>query len=168
MTQQTGPEPTNAQRAQWAKNALAVFTAETYSGDHPETMHPDDLETAIGDLICDLLHFARYQPRMDAGAIHAHARGMFEQELAEDEDCDCADRSWYGPHHDTQCPVRIRADSRQTEGSDSAKPVPDWLDALLDIKSMAGKSGDHEADPFALLDLIADRVRAAINKATKP
>lgn len=136
MTQQTCPEPTNAQRAQWAKNALAVFTSETYSGDHPDTMHPGDLETAIGDLICDLLHFARYQPRMDAGAIHAHALGMFEQELA--------------------------------EGSNSAKPVPDWLDALLDIKRMAGKSGDHEADPFALLDLIADRVRAAINKATKP
>jgi hypothetical protein len=161
-------EPTNAQRAEWAKAALAVFTAETYSGDHPETMHPEDFESAIGDLICDLLHLAA-RKGMDSAAIHQHARGMFEQELAEDEGCDCADRSWYGPYHDTQCPAGIKADATrsQTEGSNSAKPAPDWLDALLNVKRLAGKSGDHEADPFALLDLIADEVRAAIAQATE-
>lgn len=100
-------EPTNLQRAQWAKNALAVFTAETYSGDQPESMHPDDLRTAIGDLISDLLHFANYHPRMDAAAIHSHAIGTFEAELAEDELCDCSERSWYGPYHDAQCPVSV-------------------------------------------------------------
>ena len=36
------------------------------------------------------------------------------------------------------------------------------LDALLDIKRLSGKSGDHGADPFALLDLIADAAQAAI------
>jgi hypothetical protein len=45
--------------------------------------------------------------------------------------------------------------------------APQSLDALLDIKRLAEKCGDHEADPFALLDLIADKARAAINKATK-
>jgi hypothetical protein len=85
MTQQTGSlEPTNVQRALWAKRALIVFTAETYSGDHPDTMHQEDLEAAVGDLICDLLHFTRYHPRLDAVAIHAHAYSMFEQELAEE------------------------------------------------------------------------------------
>jgi|GEM_PF-2983308 len=74
-------EPTNVQRAQWAKNALAVFTTETYGGDHPDTMFPGDLETAIGDLICDLLHFAHFHPRLDAVEIHIHAREMFEEEL---------------------------------------------------------------------------------------
>ena len=99
MTKQTClPEPTNLQRAQWAKNALAVFTAETYSGDQPDTMHPDDLETAIGDLISDLLHLARYHPRMDAAAIHSHAIVTFEAEIAEEERCDCVDRSWHGPY----------------------------------------------------------------------
>jgi hypothetical protein len=77
-------EPTNVERAQWARNALAVFTAETFSGDHPSTMDSDDLEAAIGDLICDLLHFARYHPRMNAAAIHAHALDMFETELFEE------------------------------------------------------------------------------------
>jgi hypothetical protein len=150
MTQQTcQPEPTNAQRAEWAKAALAVFTAETYSGDHPETMDRDDLETAISDLICDLLHFARFHPRMDAEAIHCHALRIFVQELAEESIGNCG------------------VTSRRTEISQSAKPVPYWLDALLDIKRIAEKSGDHEADPFALLDLIAYEARAAINKAMK-
>jgi len=39
---------------------------------------------------------------------------------------------------------------------------PTLLDALLDIKRLAEKSGDHEADPLALLDLIAQRTRFAI------
>src|ERR1700733_11530427 len=106
-------EPSNRQRAQWAKNALGVFTAETYSGDHPDAMHPDDLKTAIGDLICDLLHFARFQ-KMDAAAIHAHALDMFETELAEEE----------------------RSDSASTVTDAATKPVPYSLDALLDIKRM--------------------------------
>jgi hypothetical protein len=168
MSQHTDlSEPSNVQRALWAKAALAVFTAETCSGDHPDTMHRGDLETAIADLICDLLHFASRQG-MAAAAIHEHARGMFEQELAEDEGCNCRDRSWYGPYHDTQCPARINADagSAQKGGSKPAAVVPYWLDALLDIKRLAEKSGDHEADPWALLDLIAYEARAAITKAT--
>lgn len=92
---------------------------------------------------------------------------MFEQEFAEEERCDCADRSWYGPTHDTQCPAHIAVygASRPTVERNS-KPVPYWLDTLLDIKRMAEKSGDREADPFALLNLIACEVRRAINKAT--
>jgi len=160
-------EPTNEQRAEWAGNALALFTAETY-GDHPDTMHASDVESAIGDLICDLLHLAAREGIV-VGVIHAHALEMFETELAEEERCNCANRSWYGPHHDTQCPVRLKVDapSAQAGTSDAAKPVPYWLDALLDIKRMAEKSGDHEADPWALLDLIADKARASINQAIK-
>jgi hypothetical protein len=139
MTQQSRlTEPTNVQRAQWARKALAVFTAETYSGDHPDTMHPEDLETAIGDLICDLLHVARYHPRMDALAIDSHALNMFEQELAEEK-----------------------------KGTPSAESPAEWIEALLNIKRMAGKSGDHEADPFALLDLISDEVRRVLAKSTR-
>lgn len=41
----------------------------------------------------------------------------------------------------------------------------DLLDCLLDIKRLAGKSGDEEADPFALLDLIHERVLASLTKA---
>jgi hypothetical protein len=44
---------------------------------------------------------------------------------------------------------------------------PKLLDALLNIKRLAGKSGDHGSCPFALLDLIADEARAAFHHATK-
>ena len=78
-------EPTNIQRALWAKAALAVFTAETFGGDKPDTMHPGDLEDSIADLICDLLHFAHFHPRMDPAVIHARALNLFEQEIAEEK-----------------------------------------------------------------------------------
>jgi len=81
MSQHRDPlEPTNVQRAQWAKAALAVFTAETYSGDHPDTMDPGDLETAI----CDLMHFAQLDAGLDGVEIHARALSLFEQEIAEE------------------------------------------------------------------------------------
>ncbi len=73
-------EPTNRDRARWARDALAVFTAETFSGDHPDTMHRDDLECAIGDLIADLLHLAQ-QKGFDPQAILEHANGHFKTEL---------------------------------------------------------------------------------------
>jgi hypothetical protein len=127
MSQYRDPlEPTNVQRAEWAKAVLALFTAETYSGDHPDTMDSGDLETAIADLICDLLHFARFHPRLDAAGIHAHALRMFEQEIAEEANCDCSDRSWYGPYHDTQCPAGVAAATRQQERPSAA----DLLEAL--------------------------------------
>ena len=113
-------EPTNAERAVWARNALAVFTAETYSGDHPDTMHPGDLESAIQDLLTDLIHFAN-QKGMDGARIHALALGMFEAEFRDEDDtvCTCHERSWYGAYHDTQCPLRIAADAhfKATGGS---------------------------------------------------
>jgi len=105
-TRSSGDEPTNMQRALWAKAALTIFTAETYGGDEPDTMDRSDLEDAIADLICDLLHFVQLHPRMDAAEIHARALKLFNQETADEEFCDCADRSWYGAYHDTQCPVR--------------------------------------------------------------
>ena len=75
-------EPTNADRAAWAKDALAVFTAATF-GDHPDRMHPADLEHAVGDLVADLLHYA-VQNVFDAGSIMQRACGHFGAELLEE------------------------------------------------------------------------------------
>jgi hypothetical protein len=105
-------EPTNAERAQWAKAALAVFTVETYSGDHPDTMFPGDCESAIQDLISDLLHLA-VQKGMDVKQLHRSALVMFEAEFGENSGtvCACRSRGWCGGYHDTQCPLRIAADA---------------------------------------------------------
>ncbi len=73
-------EPTNADRARWGRNALATFTAETYSGANPDTMDERDLEDAIGDLICDLLHYAK-QLQFDPPSIAKRSFAHFNIEL---------------------------------------------------------------------------------------
>ncbi|MGD9691413.1 MAG: hypothetical protein AB7G17_01065 [Phycisphaerales bacterium] len=75
--------PINRDRADWAKLALTAFTAETYCGDHPDAMHPGDLECAIGDLIADLLHFAAQQG-FDPGELLGRAHEHFQAEAAEE------------------------------------------------------------------------------------
>ena len=77
-------EPTNRDRARWARDALAVFTGATFSGDHPDTMHRDDLACAIGDLICDLLHLA-HQKGFDPQVILEQGNAHFKTELLLDE-----------------------------------------------------------------------------------
>jgi len=59
-------------------------TAETFSGDHPDGMHRDDLECAIGDLICDLLHLAD-QKGFDPQAILEQGNAHFKTELLLDD-----------------------------------------------------------------------------------
>ena len=75
-------EPTNQERARWARAALAVFTDRTYSGDHPDTMDRDDLESAIGDLMCDLMHLA-HQQGFEPQAIIETAGNHYAVEIAE-------------------------------------------------------------------------------------
>jgi len=65
--------------------------------------------------------------------------------------------------------VDIEGDTEYTQSRvidfQSARVIdgaPRLLDALLDIKRLAEKSGDHEADPFSLLDMIASEARAAL------
>ena len=75
--------PSNSDRALWAKEALAIFTSTTFSGDHPDSMVRDDVECAIADLICDLMHFAR-QRGFDVGTLLQQACGHFGFELLDE------------------------------------------------------------------------------------
>ena len=61
---------TNADRARWAEHALRAFI---------EQCGGDDDETAIGDLIGDLLHFARSRG-FDPIEIAQHGVGMWSAE----------------------------------------------------------------------------------------
>ena len=77
------PEPTNANRENWAKQALAIFTAETFGGDHPDTMPVEDLQNALTDLLSDLLHLA-HTHELDVDDLVERAGDHFRHELAEE------------------------------------------------------------------------------------
>jgi hypothetical protein len=61
---------------------------------------------------------------------------------------------------------RVASPEQQLANGTLIAAATEVLDALFDIKCMAEKSGDCEADPFALLDMIADKARAALVEAT--
>jgi len=156
MTQHTQTqEPTNIQRAQWAKAALTVFTEETFGGDHPDAMTPGDLEDAITDLICDLVHF---HPRIAAATVHARALDHFQHEVTGEEACDCAARSWYGPYHDTQCPVSTRRPESVTP--DAAGQMLAALKFALPFMEDLANSGHNKGERRA-----AKLMREAIREA---
>lgn len=76
-------DPTNDDRADWAKQALCILTDRTFGGDHPDSVHPDDLECAVADLITDLLHYA-VRRGFEPGRTLAQAKANFEAELLEE------------------------------------------------------------------------------------
>jgi hypothetical protein len=78
---QSNHEPSNEDRAGWARTALTAFVAEVYRAKELSAMHRDDLEDAVTDLICDLLHFAD-QNGLSAEAIEARARWHYEAEIS--------------------------------------------------------------------------------------
>ena len=72
-------EPTNDDRAAWAENAVETFTLETYGGRHFSDLVDDDRETAIYDLVANLLHLAKRES-MDTDRIVRMAQFHFEAE----------------------------------------------------------------------------------------
>lgn len=75
--------PTNQDRAAWAETALGAFTGEVrHDGKLFRDLLHSDREDMIGDLICDLLHYADQQG-FDPGLILSDAENMFEAEKAD-------------------------------------------------------------------------------------
>lgn len=69
------PEPTNADRAQWAKRTAEYFRTRVCKTDQCD---------AVGDLICDLLHLCDADPTYgDARAVLGRAQRCWEAEVAE-------------------------------------------------------------------------------------
>jgi hypothetical protein len=56
-------EPTNEDRASWAEVAVEAFKKET-------RMEGEDLETCMGDLLCDLRHLADAEGLSWDGLLH--------------------------------------------------------------------------------------------------
>lgn len=83
-------EPTNADRAAWAENAVNAFSTQTYGGrtftaevvQQPE--EGGDAYTMIQDLITDLLHLAR-RSGWEATEMLRRGRGNFDDEVWEEQ-----------------------------------------------------------------------------------
>ena len=67
------PDGQNKARAVWAGVALAAFTQETQC----------DFEDSLGDLLCDLMHWADHQG-FDFEAALFRARGHYAEETREE------------------------------------------------------------------------------------
>ena len=50
--------PTNAIRAEWAEQALTIFTNNVSYGLSPAELEPGDRADAVADLICNLLLYS--------------------------------------------------------------------------------------------------------------
>lgn len=72
------PDPTNAIRADWARQALDTFQAATGTDD-------TELEANLIDLITDLLHLARATGNLDADEIADRAMAHFSAEVSEED-----------------------------------------------------------------------------------
>ncbi|WP_375292138.1 hypothetical protein [Sphingomonas melonis] len=86
------PEPTNADRADWAESALDTFGQDTYCGRlftdevAGKAGNTDsDAYTMVQDLMTNLMHVAR-RYGWDAAEMTRKAAAMFEDELAEEGD----------------------------------------------------------------------------------
>lgn len=89
-------DPSNADRAAWAQDAVDTFGAATFGGRTftatlPDQPHVgDDPYCMIQDLITDLLHLAGQQG-WDTDELLARATGAYEEELAEESEAEHAD-----------------------------------------------------------------------------
>lgn len=76
---------TNRRRADAAERALSEFTFETYGRRYAYQLPKEDRESALADLLCDLMHFARRE-EFDFDDNLALAKDHYEVESTYDWD----------------------------------------------------------------------------------
>jgi hypothetical protein len=171
---------TNRTRAAWAEACVSVFMQHTGC----------DAEDALGDLLCDLMHFG-HQRNYALPAALDRALGHFAQELdgegqvLPDPFCpavglllealedllphasrEVEDRKATGvaEYDDLEEAVeKARAAISATTKPPGSPPI--LLDALLDIKHLASKHDDNGYEPYTVLELIEATAIAALAKA---
>jgi hypothetical protein len=178
-------EPTNSDRAAWARRTLATFVM-AMGGTTISELDPLDFNDAISDLICDLLHLAD-QNGLDPEIITGQALSNFDAELDEDTDPATSEGTVMnatkkashqtGDWYISTCPetkhrylcehgkdnnIAELFGSRQQDRLIVA--ARNMQDALHEIKRVAQKSGDNE-DHETLLRLILDYALPVLQQA---
>ncbi|MGH3767950.1 MAG: hypothetical protein ACRDS0_10125 [Pseudonocardiaceae bacterium] len=74
----------NAKRAEVARVALEAFGNVTGQRDY-DLLDRDNFQEIAGDLICDLLHAAG-EAGLDPDTLIGIARGLYDEEVADEED----------------------------------------------------------------------------------
>jgi hypothetical protein len=83
---ETGTEPTNADRAVWG--ALAIVHFATVTGRVPDIL--SDAETLLADLLADVMHWCnvqkanRRQEAIEFGSALQRARDYYEEEYSDE------------------------------------------------------------------------------------
>jgi len=176
-------EPTNSERAAWARRALATFVMAS-DGTTIARLHSQDLSNAISDLVCDLLHLAE-QSGLDPEVITSQALSNFAAELSEENDpspiseisnaahqpgdwyistCPETKRRFLCEHGKDDNIAELFGTSQQDRLIETA---PKMLDALHEVKRVAQKCGDNE-DHETLLRLILDYALPVLQQAECP
>lgn len=77
-------EVTNDLRAEWADEAVYAFAAVTHAADEEE------LDTLVGDLLCDLMHLCD-RDGLDFAALLERAQTHYAAEVADEEGLESGD-----------------------------------------------------------------------------
>jgi hypothetical protein len=91
---ETGTDPTNADRALWG--ALAIVDFATATGRTPDIL--SDAETLLADLLADLMHWCdvqkanRGQEAIEFGSALQRARDYYEEEYSDESEQGCGPR----------------------------------------------------------------------------
>lgn len=86
-----GPVVTNADRAEWARNALNAFAVQL-------NMQGEDFETQISDLLCDLMHLCD-EGEIDWSTCVARAQDHYTEEVREEHPETVTETDIQARHH---------------------------------------------------------------------
>lgn len=104
-------------------------------------------------------------------AATAKARGRSREDDSSEEACTCHHRSWYGPHHDTQCPLAEPAANAKREASTATPTCAEraqWAEKAVTAYAHAkeGRVYDPVADMAS--DLLTDLCHLLVGEGILP
>lgn len=136
----------NSQRATWALDTLAHFagiTGLTRSGDFA----PDNIATALGDLLANLRHLCR-EAGVDFDEIANGSREVFDEELADEEN----EEDHEAVATDADCRALQERFNNVMMKTGEVCTIEDLADDVVDVEETLGVEFDHRQIAKAFRD----------------